>query len=593
MNKQASIVTNHIGFLCHSKKTAVIPFSDQTNFEIQDMTKVAKENLGEYENWQTVYKGRLVKNKSHMQDAMMADFSSLTTPGHYRIVIPDLSAYSYQFVISDGIFHPFIGLFLDNIHNKRSGNFENEWRTAINTDDALRSDNGKPVDVSGGWNDAGDLRKWMTTANLPILGFLDILENLQYKRNHFASEKIADNDLVTESIWGLKFILKMQDNKTGMFYEEVGGGGEARKQPGMSWWYDNHSGCLADNSQNRFTDNITGSGDERSVRVAYNPIVQYISITILLRSYPHVLSNDPSLAENLKNAALKSWKFMESKVNDDFHQWTSVISWRIIAGLTMNKLQLLKKEIMEDDIKKLLSNFSDEFGFWWMDTNKKDPYRGILHSAQPLIALLLFLERYPDHHLNHTVKEILNQCIDEYIFPITQTNPYQIMPYGLYASDFTTKDQYRPFRNGFKFRFFMPDHSPQRINHGLGGHWTSWAHAFALAGKALNKTKLTELAWQQLFWLWGFNPLSVCSVDGIGYNNPMPHSRFLGTMVGGFQVGARGNANDEIVIDQEGRAEWSSTEYWNVPTANALMALSILLPKDIKQENKLGFMKKL
>ena len=589
MNQNPTITINHIGFLCHSKKLAILPVSNHTHFEIQDMTKVAKESLGEYENWQTIYKGRLKRSNTSMHNCMVADFSSLTSPGLYRVVLPDLSAHSYHFIIADGIFHPLIGMFLDNIHEKRSGSYENEWRTVTNADDAIRSDNGKFVDVKGGWNDAGDLRKWMTTANLPVLGFIDVLEKLKYNRNHFIKEGITDNDLITESAWGLQFILKMQDRETGMFFEEVGGGGEARKQPGMSWWYDNHSGCLADNSQNRFTDNITRSGDERSVRVSYNPIVQYISITILLRSYPHVKLNDPSLAESMKNAALNSWRFMKGNLNDDFHRWTAVISWRIIAGLALNNLQLLSKEILENDIKKLLSNFSDTFSFWWMDADKQDPYRGILHSAQPLIALSLFIEKYPEHPLNNSITEILSKCIDEYIVPVSETNPYHIIPYGLYASEFTTKDYYRPFKNGFKFRFFMPDHSPQKINHGLGGHWTSWAHALALTGKILNRKELEDLAWQQLFWLWGNNPLNVCSVSGIGYNNPMPHSRFFGTMPGGFQVGARGDARDEMVIDQSARAEWSSTEYWNVPTANALMALAVLLPDKIKNESKVGY----
>ena len=99
---------------------------------------------------------------------------------------------------------------------------------------------------------------------------------------------------------------------------------------------------------------------------------------------------------------------------------------------------------------------------------------------------------------------------------------------------------------------------------------------------------MIDLSWNQLYWMIGYNPLNTCAINGIGYNNPMPHSRFLGNMVGAFQVGARGNLEDEMVVDLDARAEWSTTEYWNVPTANALLALSYLLPAAIDTENKIG-----
>jgi hypothetical protein len=68
----------------------------------------------------------------------------------------------------------------------------------------------------------------------------------------------------------------------------------------------------------------------------------------------------------------------------------------------------------------------------------------------------------------------------------------------------------------------------------------------------------------------------------------MPHSRFFGTMPGGFGAGPRGDSNDETVLDLDGWAEWNSTEYWNPPVGNSLMALSLLLPRIIKTEHKIG-----
>jgi hypothetical protein len=134
----------------------------------------------------------------------------------------------------------------------------------------------------------------------------------------------------------------------------------------------------------------------------------------------------------------------------------------------------------------------------------------------------------------------------------------------------------------------MPEHHHQRINHGLGGHFMSWAHALALTGKLLNDPKCTELAWRQLYWLIGGNPFNSSMISGVGYNNPMPHSRLLGTYPGGFCIGFIGSPEDQPVADLQADAMWNTSEYWMVPLSNALMALSILNPSKPTASRKLG-----
>lgn len=588
-NTKQGIFINHLGFLCRSVKTFVAEQGPVRKFMIQDMSKVAKENLGEYENWQTVFTGKLEEFNGAMGNYLLGDFSEMTRPGIYRIVLPDESGHSYQFSISDGIFHPLVRFFVDFVHNWRSGDYSNPWRTKGHLDDAIRSDNGKYWDVSGGWYDAGDTRKWMTMSVLPVLAFLDLHEKPGFNRNHIAGEKISDDDMITEAVWGIRFILKMQDPETGMIYEEVGAGGDARKKPGMTWWYDNHSGCLADNSQNHFTDNILNSGDERLIRVNYNPIVQYTNLTILLKSGLTLKTSHPGLAGECFKAAKRIWDFTKTRqANDPLHHWTSVRAWRLSGGILLKSLDWISEGELEHLADELLANFDPYLGFWHMDDQLADPYRGVLHSAQPVIALLQLLNILPESNNKDKVIQLLLTTWEKYIYPMTKTNPFGIMPYGCYLEKKTEIDRYRPFRDRYLFRFFMPDHSLQRINHGLGGHWTSWAHALALMGQYFNNGDMLKASWDQLFWLWGANPLNSCMVSGIGYNNPMPHSRFLGTYPGGFCVGPRGNAEDKIEIDLNARAEWSSTEYWLTPLSNALMALTILLPDRIPESNKIG-----
>ena len=574
------IYHNHIGYLPDAKKEFIADPGDGEVFEIQDMTEVVQEQFGKEENWKPVYKGMLEKTETLLGKFCTGNFSQLTQPGIYRIYLPEKSIGSYQFIISAGVFHQIPSLFLDFLHNWRSGDFSNAYRGKTHMDDGRRSDNGNQIDATGGWYDAGDTRKWMVHTNLPAIGFFDLVEKLSFTRSHFISENKSGNDFITESMWALEFILKMQDPETGMFFEDVGGGGATRFAEGMGWWYDNHAGCMADNGENHFTDNIPESGDERTVRVTYNPIAQYTSIYILLRACPHIAEEQPQLAEKCLQAALRNWRFMEKKKNegDMFHGWTSVRSWRLMAAHALHDNNSLSVTELNIAIAELLKLFNPGTGFWYMDDRKKDSYRGILHSAQPVIALCRALDsEIPiEKQLQEEIIQKLTLTADRYVSNLSLLNPFGFMPFGLYFEKKSEKDLYRSYDDMY-LRFFMPVHAKQRIVHGLGGHWTSWAHALALAGKILKSNELTDAAWNQLYWLLGKNPYNASLITGIGYNHPMPHSRYLGTLPGGFMNGFIGTEEDLPFLDMERKAQWNSTEYWNTPLANSMMALAILL----------------
>lgn len=580
---------NHLGFLCHQEKTFCLPrVASATRFEIQDMNVNAQEVMGAPETWKAVYTGQLALQETQLGPYLIGDFSSLSRPGLYRVVVPELGVSSYQFMISDGVHDHLPFLFLDFMHNWRSGPFENAYRGPSHLDDGIRSDTGEPMDAVGGWYDAGDLRKWMVHTNLPAIGMLDLVEQLGLHRSHFQAERGLPNDFVTESLWAIDFILKMQDPDTGMLYEDVGGGGGGRTKPGMKWWYENHAGCTADNSENRFTDNVPASGDERRVRIQYNPIVQYTNTYILLRAVGALGNDLPGLRARSLEAAKGCWAFMQTKQTDGYHGWTSVRAWRLLAALACFQHDLVERGVVMAHARSLLALFDHDDGWWYMDADRTDMYRGISHAAQPLIAIGRCLQSgvFEGEPIKEEVENTLRQCLLAYALPLSQTNPFGFVPYGTFFEPATDQDAYRSFKEHLLFRFFMPNHSFQAINHGLAGHWTSWAHALALMGEVLNEPTAEALAWKQLHWLLGNNPVDVSFVSGIGYRNPMPHSRFLGTQLGGFMNGFVGSTEDQPVVDLDGQAAWNSTEYWNTPLSNTLMALAVLLKG--KGSQKLG-----
>jgi hypothetical protein len=270
--------------MCTARKRIVVPVEaahGAVEFQVQDLGRIKGQALGTQESWEAVFRGALVPHDGPMGRYLVGDFSTVRRPGVYRTVLSAPTqagtsragggaadvpgAWSVPFVISDGAWSRMPGLFLDYVHSQRCGEFEDELRGPCHLDDGVRSDTGAAVDVAGGWHDAGDLRKWMATTPMPILGFLEMKKRLGFSRNNWR-ERPHEDDLLAETAWGLEWVLKMQDPVSGMFYEDVGGGGDGRTLPGMTWWYENHSGCCADNSGNYFSDNRRGSGDERSVR---------------------------------------------------------------------------------------------------------------------------------------------------------------------------------------------------------------------------------------------------------------------------------------------------------------------------------------
>jgi Glycosyl hydrolase family 9 len=581
------VLVGHAGYLCDAPKRAILPAGESREFVVQDMEHVVSEALGRFEDWKPVYGGRLAPHHGALGDWLLADFSEWRRPGLYRIVVPGTDLRSAAFPIHDGVLATIPRLCLDYLHAQRCGPFENEWRGPCHLDDGVLSSTGAAVDVVGGWHDAGDVRKWMVHSLNPILGLADLRRRLAWRPGRLWAEDPWGDDLEAEVAWAASFALKMQDPATGMFWEDVGGGGESRLPPDK-WWYENHAGCGGDNSENRYTDNVRGSGDERPIRDQYTPLAQYTMITVLLRASGLLEKADESLAARCRDSALGAWRFVRGREADAFHAWASVRAWAVLAGLELAEHGLLASAQCEDLLRGLLGLFDPELAWFWGDASRTQPHRGILHSAQPLLALATFLERHPGAGLAARGSEILEACGRGYVEPLRGSTPFGFVPFGLYRNPPRTPDLYRPWRHGLSLRLFMPAHSDPPINHGLAGHWTSWAHALAVAGAVLGKAEWTQAALDQVHWLLGRNPFDASVVTGVGHHHPVPHSRFEGAIPGGVMNGPRGTAADEPFLDMEAQIDWGSTEYWNLPLANLLQALAYLVPPNVPASRKIG-----
>jgi hypothetical protein len=623
-----NIITSHLGYFCHSEKICLINKETLVNPALKTLQLQCLENNYPYPNseaWEIVKVMEVENADCHFGGYLKGDFSSVTRPGFYRVVAQmegkqtQATDYSYPFLIHDEAFALLPAAFLEYLYAQRCGEAVSGYHGPCHLDDGIRSDNGQYIDTSGGWHDAGDCRKWMAYTPLPIRGLhrlkTEYYSHQQHDLNEEAKQEKSDA-IIDELLHGLKFILKMQDPETGMIYEDVGGGKVIHSN--KPWWFENFSGCAASNQDNRFTDNIKMSGDERTVRIQFNPMVQWTNIALLTEGASMIQNSFPDIAEKVLKAAVKCSDFMNKKkpgalkpenleVPEDIETRTIVLAWKVSALINLAKIdkQFYHQYItpLENAVSELLDRQNKSpsaaeksfCGFWFDSSAKKDPFKAVVHAAQPAIALLDFIESFPEHPLSNTAKTAVTSYFDNYILPIAGMSPFAVIPYGLYSREISEQhnnngsaDVFHRYNDDYTFRFFLPADTKHNMNIGINSHLASHMQSLALAWKVFNKRKYLELALRQLEWISGANPFSICLIYGFGFADPVPHSRFLGAIRGGIYNGYAGNTSDQPVLDLTGKMDWRTTEFWSPPLAGIMAALAYLLPKNLKPENRIG-----
>jgi len=242
------VKVNQFGYLPNERKLAIVSYepnavsSPPAQFQVKDASTQS-----------VVYTGTLVlKNPSSPEwnqsgDIVYhADFSSLTTPGRYKIVLPEITNQSsVEFQIGDKVFNRALRDALRVFYYMRCGQgftepyAEGHTRTAIyannaecNYDYASGATGHKYVytnptrDVFGGWFDAGDLH---LDTHGPVIAMWFLLETLEQYKDKVGPDILnlpeSDgqlNDLIQIIKWELDWYKKMQNTDGSvLFYQDV------------------------------------------------------------------------------------------------------------------------------------------------------------------------------------------------------------------------------------------------------------------------------------------------------------------------------------------------------------------------------------
>ncbi len=192
--KKGMIFINHLGFHRDLSKFFVITDPSADTFVVRraHMNRVNS-------NGEIVYSGSLFLVDRDLGQGWVGDFSSLRNEGTY--VIQCGQALSQIVTISSRIYEYPLRILLNFINTQRCGDTSDGWNSPCHINDGISSETGENIDVSGGWHQSCDLRKWTigTIYGLPGLASYALHASTPWSR-----ERVLE-----EIHWGNKYFHKM------------------------------------------------------------------------------------------------------------------------------------------------------------------------------------------------------------------------------------------------------------------------------------------------------------------------------------------------------------------------------------------------
>jgi hypothetical protein len=542
------IALNHLGFL--PKAAKVVIYRDASDsapgeFAIRDIGSPPKPFR---------QSRPLKKVKSDFGDCLVGDFSDIDREAMYQVTIG--SERSVPFFIRPDVWRRTLPKAAGYYRAQRCGVEAPNFHAACHLDDARRRDNGVHVDVTGGWHDAGDLRKWMSATQLNGIGLLHLARNLGERWDR-AGSGLAP--LLEEARWGNRYFLKMQD------------------ADGLVW-ADTAGGVNGDNSDNHWTDNQIGTADDRYINTAKNGRIQAEFVALQGMMAQAFRDADFDYSQRCVSAAQRCW--------DAAPRGSSALelSWWILAALELYRAtgDGAVRDAAAELAQQLLALQNVEFiasqkivrGFWRVSREDSAPYTDAVHSALPPLALLELATAFSDHPYARLWRDGVRLHLDHYVTPLSTLSAYRIIPYGVFIGS-PTPEHYRPLDGKLTYRYFMPVRK-QFWWLGMTSHLECYALLLGRAARLFGQPDYRGLAYRQLEWIMGANPFAACLMTGEGMRNPYPHSRFIGLIPGGIMNGIAGNTRDEPVLDMEYGFDWRTTEYWSPHNAYYLWVHSVL-----------------
>jgi hypothetical protein len=519
-----------------------------------------------------LYQGELRRISSRWGSLWQANFSSFKTPGSYQIETD--WQISPPFAIRERIYDRIIAGYLAFLRAQRCGCAVFGVHDACHLDDGVLDTDGSPLPAAGGWHDAGDFRKWLAFTLYHIDALLTLRESLGHDLERGG---IAPDLLLDEVSWGNTFFHRMIDSR-GQVYEDVAGG---RSPAGSAftyesdWWFENHPGCYGDASDNRWTDNVPHSGDERRIRTTYNPLVQWAFVHVQARASRHLPSPQAERCLQLARQAADFGRkhghdnrtlFLAAELRANLELLAAGDTSLDLSALIASALELMRRQ----------ATLPEGLTGYFTEADATDGFRSIAFAADPAFTLLRFWELRAilrDSPVAEQARQAVFNYIENYLLADCGSNPFSLTPYGVYHDPLHRDRQlFRDAGNEHGVRTFMHPFNAQGIVHGTSSVLMSHAHLLARAASHFNQPAWRGSAERLLHWCLGHNVLNRSLFSGIGYRQPVGYSFRIPQLPEAMMVGFIGRPDDSPYLEESTAIEWNTLEYWSIPFLQAAQA---------------------
>jgi len=566
---QPVIYANQVGFDANRPKIAVVrfdqPLTRKTIFNIVNTATKKSEFAAVLSGPQTI--DEWAPGKSFYQ----ADFSAFNKPGKYMVSVSfDNKTYnSFPFTIAEDALAKLTLSSIIHYYNKQRANTPQEIEA--DTHMKLQGGGDKTVDMHGGWCDAsGDVSKYFS--HLAYANFMSPQQTpLVVWSMESASESIPalltkwhlKDSLDNEALYGADYMMRAL-SKDDYFYMIIfsyfNKDPHARRIVGLR-----ANSVTTDEYQAAFREG-GGMAIAALARISrwkkHGEYTQKQYLDAARRAFAHLLVYNTRYDDDGK----------ENIIDDYCALMAATELW-----ITTNETQY------RDEARKRAQNLNKRMSpaGYFISNDSNRPYWHASDAGLPVVALSRYLTKETDAENRSaalgTIKKALN-----YNLAVTSkvSNPF-----GYARQSFLYKGE-------VKDGFFIPhDNETGWWWQGEDARLGSLATAALIGGKLVYgdkgnpavKDSLNIFASQQLSWILGCNPYSMCFMYGFGKTNvPYMHSNFgHGSERGGISNGITGKKENgdgsgiDFKTEDQGN-EWRWTEQWIPHAAWFLQAITAL-----------------
>jgi hypothetical protein len=568
---QPTIYANQVGFDTKGPKIAVIG----VDHELSGNTSFSLINT---ENNKTAFTGTLSKPQTIDEwtpgkTYYRADFSPLQKAGKYslHIVVEGKPYASYPFQIEDDALVKLTISSIIHYYHKQRANSPQELAADAHMH-MIGSD--KTVDMRGGWCDAsGDVSKYFS--HLAYANFMSPQQTpLVVWSMVSASEAIpgllkkwnVKDSLDNEAIYGADYMMRAL-SKDDYFYMIVFS--YFNKDPNARRIVGLHANSVTtDEYQCAFREG-GGMAIAALARISqWKKNGDFTSQQYLdgaKRAFAHLLQYNTKYDDDGKE-----------NIIDDYCALMAATELWIATDSSLYRNEARKRA------QNLNKRMTAEGYFISDDANR--PYWHASDAGLPVVALSRYLAKEKDTLLRAEALSTIKKALD---YNLAVTNEVS-NPFGYARQTFL-------YKGAVKDGFFIPhDNETGWWWQGEDARLASLATAALIGGKLVYPNKgdwgikepLAAFASQQLSWILGCNPYSMCFMYGFGKNNvPYMHSNFgHGSERGGVSNGITGKEGNgdgsgiDFKTEDKGN-EWRWTEQWIPHAAWFLKAVVAMAEK--------------